>query len=418
MTRLMLVILFLALVFRIAIAAPYYSGDVGNHLAWGKGMVEGGAGDFYSRQFPGQTPPNYPPVPLYLFAASYWKYQQVQQLAITTNILLPIFPSSLVPFLETTNAKAIFLKLPAIFFDLLSGWFIFKIAQTLVGSKKLPIGLSSAYLFNPAVFYNSANWGQIESIPIALMLGSVYYLMKNKPSYSTFLLMLSFLSKQTVLVAAPALFMAYAKKFSAKVLALSLALGLITSFMSYWPLLAEPLSFIPLYIKHLSGVSNYVSDNAFNFWGLIFGSNSLLPDQNYFWMLTIQVWGYVIFSILLLPVLYILWKNFSWKNLLFALTILSFSSFLFFTRIHERHLASALPLLLLLTIFNSRLMLVYAASSLAHFINLYHGFWQPNLEVLNYFFAVLSGAGITAMVLIVVFAIIYLEFFRTFKEET
>lgn len=58
-------------------------------------------------------------------------------------------------------------------------------------------------------------------------------------------------------------------------------------------------------------------------------------------------------------------------------------------------------------------MVVYAAVSLAHFINLYHGFWQPNLEALNYFLKILSGAGITAAVLIVAFAIIYLEFFRT-----
>lgn len=417
MTKLMLAILFLALVFRIAIAAPYYSGDINNHLAWGKGMVEAGTGDFYSRQFPGQTPPNYPPVPLYLFAASYWKYQQVQQLAITTNIFLPIFPSNLVPFLETTNAQAVFLKLPAILFDLLAGWFIFKITQTLVSSRKLQIGLSGAYLFNPAVFYNSANWGQIESIPIALMLGPVYFLMKNKPYYSALLLVLALLSKQTVLVAMPALFIAYVQKFSVKVLVLSLVAGLVTGFILYWPLLAEPLSFIPLYIKHLSGVSNYVSDNAFNLWGLIFGPNSHLPDQNYFGMLTLQIWGYVIFSILLLPVLCILWKNFSWKNLIFTLTILSFSSFLFFTRIHERHLASVLPLLLLMTIFNSRLMLVYAVVSLSHFINLYHGFWQPNLEALNYFLKVLSGAGITALVLIVAFAIIYLEFFRTFDKE-
>ncbi|MBI4039720.1 hypothetical protein HY388_02725 [Candidatus Daviesbacteria bacterium] len=413
MIRLMLAILFLALIFRIAIAAPYYSGDVNNHIAWGKGMVEGGTADFYSRQFTGQTPPNYPPVPLYLFAASYWKYQKIQQLTTTTNILLPIFPSNLVPFLETINAQAVFLKFPAIFFDLLSGLFIFKIAGLLTHSQKLPVGLSSAYLFNPAVFYNSANWGQIESIPIALMLGSVYYLMKNKPYYFTLLAVLSLLSKQTIVVVMPALFIAYVKKFGTKVLLFSLVVGLVTSFILYWPLLAESLSFIPVYIKHLSGVSNYVSDNAFNLWGLIFGPNSHLPDQNYFGILTLQIWGYVIFSIFLLPVLYVLWKNFSWRNLLFALTILSFSSFLFLTRIHERHLASVLPLLLLLTIFNSRLMVVYAAVSLAHFINLYHGFWQPNLEALNYFLKILSGAGITAAVLIVAFAIIYLEFFRT-----
>ena len=169
-------LLLFAFVLRLLFVYFQYSGDIGNHLAWGRGALEGTLG-FFHKSFPGFNQPNYPPITILLFSLSAWFYQFMQTLVISINQAVLLFPSKIVPLMETLNMQAAFIKLPAILADLGIGWLIYKLAP--VKKKSSRLIASSLYLLNPAVIYISTVWGQIESIPIFFTLLSLYILKKN-----------------------------------------------------------------------------------------------------------------------------------------------------------------------------------------------------------------------------------------------
>ena len=158
MKKSLLFLLLAALLARLGLAYFQYSGDVNNHLVWSQSFIGEGAAGFYSRHFPGYNDANYPPLAIYLFGLSVFLYQIILSFFQYLNNLIGAFPSALIPLWQSGNMQAAFLKLPAILADIGIGYLIYRLTK-----KKL---LAAVYLFNPAVFYISAVWGQIESLPI------------------------------------------------------------------------------------------------------------------------------------------------------------------------------------------------------------------------------------------------------------
>src|SRR5690606_8520358 len=69
-------------------------------------------------------------------------------------------------------------KLPAIVSDIITAGIIYKVIKKKSREKLALVG-SALYLFNPAIFANSANWGQVDSLTGLFTLSSIFVFNKS-----------------------------------------------------------------------------------------------------------------------------------------------------------------------------------------------------------------------------------------------
>lgn len=359
-------LLLLALLIRLALAYFQYSGDVNNHLVWGRSLLTGGPVGFYDRHFPGFNDANYPPVAILLFGFSVLLYQTTLSFFQYLNSLIGVFPSFLVPLFAGENMQAAFLKLPAILADLGIGYLIFKITK-----KKL---LALLYLFNPAVFYVSAVWGQIESLPVFFLI-LAYFLLPRRYFLSHLAFILAVLSKQTALWLLPIFLIIWFKQGGVKALLRGLTLQAAIFFLLYLPFALPPAA-ISSYLATLSGSSTLIADKAGNLWYFLF-AGARVEDSLPFLGLTVRLWSLTLLVLSFFALCYRLWRHYSIKLAANSLFWFSLVAFFLQTRVHDRHLAPALPFLLLATFPERPKLFFYSALSVYHLINLYLALGLP-----------------------------------------
>lgn len=389
--KLMIVLMALGLFLRLVLSVQIYSGDVNNHIAWGKDSLELGYKGIYEREFfsrYGTLPPTYPPIPIFLFKIFYGLYVWTYKTAWSLNLSYRAFPSKLIPFLEDQDTLPAFTKMPAIFADLGIAYLIYLYTKRLIKQKnsKWPLIATSFILFNPSFFYNSALWGQIEAVPLVFVLASFYLLFFSKRcKTSATLFTLALLTKQTSIVFIPLYIFIFLLKFGLE----NSIKGLLVSLSIFW------LAFLPFFksgnflsfplltywekIQTGSG-SDFITDHAFNFWALITGLGKI-PDSKLLVGIPFKWWGYGIFILLVLIILLRLnIKRLSVSEMIWAAALIPFAAFLFLTRMHERYLEQALPFLLLTGVKEKKLLKIYILVSLLHFANLYHNWWAPRID--------------------------------------
>lgn len=362
-----ILLIILAFLVRLIFIYPQYSGDIKNHIAWGQSVVEQGTANFYERDFPGFNDANYPPLIILFFAISYFLFQSTVHIFTLLNQSITIFPSFLIPFTQTLNFQAAFLKLSPILADLGIGWLLYRFTRS-----KL---IASFYLFNPAVIYISTVWGQIESIPIFFLLLALFLIKNKKLTLSHLAFLAAILTKQTALWLAPVFLIIWFKNQTKKQFILGLFLQLLGFILIYLPF-TNPTNAINSYFNTLSGSSVVVSDAAWNIWFFIAHPNT--PDTTPFLGLTFRLW-----SIILLVGVYSitsikLFKKTDFNQITLSLFLLSLAAFFLQTRVHERHLFPVLVFLLLLNFKNRNLLfLSYMALSGYHMLNLYYSLGLP-----------------------------------------
>jgi Gpi18-like mannosyltransferase len=152
-----------AFVFRIFIAGTIlgHHTDMGCFSYWGEQAYQDGLLEFYN----GKLYCDYPPLYIYIL----WVIEALRELF---GIMFA-FPAHL-----------IMLKLPSIIFDLISAYFIYKIAKNRF-SEKTSVILSALMAFNIAYILNSSAWGQIDSILTFLIMLTAYNIMNNKLQWAT-----------------------------------------------------------------------------------------------------------------------------------------------------------------------------------------------------------------------------------------
>jgi|GEM_PF-874661 len=147
-------------------------------------------------------------------------------------------------------------------------------------SSILPWAAVGLVLFNPAFVFDTAVWGETESVPLFFLLGSALAALKQRPTLAWSMLALAFLTKQTVLI--PILMMAgyYLFRFhwranlkgiSVAVILASLA-SLFVTLNGYTPSIALDPTLAALKVHGGTGaekVFQVVSYDAFNVWTLV-----------------------------------------------------------------------------------------------------------------------------------------------------
>ena len=171
------ILILVSLALRIWMSVQIYSGDLNNHIGWAESILKEGSRGAYSREYVGIMPPTYPPLALYGFITSSWMHSLVEKTIWSLNLNVPAFPSSLVWLFEDQDVLPSFYKVIAIFGDLGLGVLVYKFAREAFKlSNKISLLAAGAFLFNPAIWYLSSLWGQIESFTLFFFILSLVYL--------------------------------------------------------------------------------------------------------------------------------------------------------------------------------------------------------------------------------------------------
>jgi Gpi18-like mannosyltransferase len=419
MNKKLLAIFVSAFIFRLILSFITWHPDVNNHIDWGIRFWQYGPAKFYPANVWSFTWPNQPPGTIYIFAAIRKVYEAVFDFFWWININIPIFPSGIITFFESNLYPAL-LKLPGVLADLGIAYLIFIFFKK-SGKEKVGLFGAALFLFNPVIWYNSAFWGQTDSIINFLALFGFFLLLERKLIWATLALVLSFYIKASLLIFLPifviiAIRQRYKLSEYIKAISYSLApIALLTLPFSG----GEPFGWlIALYKdKVFTQQLQVITANAFNLWAAVAGIHER-PHTLLLGPLTYQTWGLILFAFSYIPALYLVFKKQDIKSVVWALAIASFASFIFLTNMHERYLYPLFPYLTMLTALGSVSLLLYWLVSLISLVNLYNFWWVPRIEslvnVLSFgdrLMPRLLGASATA-----IFIYLYVSFLRLLKR--
>ncbi len=288
-------------------------------------------------------------------------------------------------------------KLPAIFFDLASGYLVFKILKP-YGIKKALFG-AGLILLNPAILSNSTLWGQVDSISFFFPLLSIYLLPLSAVLSGLALGYGALVKPQAALAALVILYIFWKNKTPFKEMITTVLVAAVTFFLGFLPFLnsGNLITFAFDRLNVTISQYQYGSVNAFNFWGL-WGfwqkeSFGILSEKNV---------GILLFTV----VSVIGFIKFPKKHKeLFLLYLFYAANFLFFTRMHERHFLPAIMALSVLVPLYPVLSIVLIMFSITYLLNMYYSY----VWITANFQAVFSNEAIAVFILlnIIGFTLVY-----------
>lgn len=297
---------------------------------------------------------------------------------------------------DYVNLELIY-KLPAIISDILVGVLIFLILKK-ISTIKVALITSALYLFNPVTIVNSTLWGQVEGIMMFFLLLSVYFLISKKIFLSAIALGAAQTIKPVALMALPLIliyiYFVLTKKSIPKLLIYS-ATFLATIVFIFIPFNNTGNIFQFVFNRYTFNLDWYqaLSLNAFNIWGVfsLTDNGRIIRVDNSIRTLLISYKeiGYLLFVIAYTIVAFIFIRLKDCKKevidsiFIQSLGIIYLSLFMFFTRLHERHIFyglifSFINLLLIGKI--SKLMVI--GLCVIHVINMYYSYQIATVGVL------------------------------------
>jgi hypothetical protein len=248
------------------------------------------------------------------------------------------------------------------------------------------------YALNPAVIFNSAVWGQIDSTFTFALVLAVVLLWRERPEAATAAYTVAFFIKPQAISLAPLFLAVLVLRYPPVRLLQSAGLALLIGFITIYPFFG--LWPWPELVERLAGSANYyayTSVNTYNLWGI---HGFWLPDNSDLGLgLTPRSAGWLLYLTGLLYALPPLVRTLRAErpDLLTLSLFAAYFPFLFvmtLTRMHERYLYPVLPFLLLLAglcwsrtghemdggqprRFLGVPLLIYGAVTLLHTMNLY-----------------------------------------------
>lgn len=264
--------------------------------------------------------------------------------------------------------QVVLYKMPAILSDLVTALVIYLIVKK-ISSKKLALISSGLYMFNPAILANSTLWGQVDSLTALFSLTSVGLAAVNPIFSAIFLAIGAAIKPQAAISAIVILFVMVRDKW--KITKIVLYVGVSTAvFVLLFLPFSDNANIIRFIVDRLVTTLNqypYTSVNAFNFWGFFGfwipeGGGILSPN--------------VIGAFLTLGIGIIsankLWNKKNGEY--FLLAVLYIANFMFFSRMHERHLLPALAPLAIISALNPYFWFAYFGFSVTYILNLIYAY--------------------------------------------
>ncbi len=352
--------------------------DISLFKTWSRGVYYTGFSHFYNG-----IGSDYPPFYIYILWAIGTFYKSF--ISFSFDIDSPIFSS--------------LLKMPAILADIATALLIFLIVRK-YGSFRLAFISMISYAFNPAIIYDSAIWGQVDSVYTLFFMLALMLFVSGKQMLSGVSMALAILTKPQSLVLVPLFALVMIKKNSPLTLAKILSVSFAAFVVVAWPFYLHT-SILDLFKLYFTSYIQYPynSLNAFNLWAFV---GMFQPDNTQFLVMTYRMWGYLMFGMVFIYVSHYILKNKDDKSIYIASAILFFAFFMVFTRIHERYLFPMFAPLAVAMTLDRRFSYVYILATLTFLFNLHFvleesktGIAFPNGE-----FLIPVTAGINLVLLI------------------
>ena len=406
-TPALVILLLLGLVLRLTIAyvlwpASGFESDIASYTAWAHRLYELGPGRFYE---PGVFA-DYPPAYLYLL----W------------------IGSHVTAFVHGGNLAAVssdVLKLGPILADIGVAAALYAIcrrwARERPDAQRLGLIAAGLYLFNPVTWYDSALWGQTDSVGALVILLCVAALIRGNSEGAAVLAVLAALVKpQFGIVVAPIVAAVLLRRHlfapgsgprnrpwapSAGVrdwlsreqglirLVSSAAIGLATLLLLITPFNLSVIDFIGR-MAGTAGGYPWLSVNAYNPWALLGSAGEQPLILGFRWssdtvpflgpLPAVAIGAALLVGGFLLGMLRVGWRD-DRRSILLVAIFLALAFFVLPTRVHERYLFPVFALLPLLAVLDRRWLLALIGLSVGALIN-FHGilttplYATPNIE--------------------------------------
>ena len=380
-------LLLIALLIRLVLVPLSFHSDLNNNAIWGIYAQEFGLKGFYDwLNFGNYARPDYPPLAMVLFLILRWVWQIIFSFLWKLNLLIPVFPSKLIPWFETYGYLSL-IKFPGVLADIGIGYVIYKWIKG-EGNEKKALSYSTLFLFNPAIIYLSASWGQLDSVVGFFGLLAAVMILKKKYFSALASFFISIMIKATMVVSGPIfLLKSLQDKVSArKVLKVSLFSIILIWILGNLFIDKSPVIWLikTYWVKIIPGAVTlpYINLNAFNFWGMILGL-ARVKEETVFLGFPLYLWAWSISIFFFIVVLWNFWKG---KDFFYALMLIFFVAFMFLPRVHERYLYPIFVFFPLVLIKYPKLTKIFLALSFTFLVNLYHWWWFPRIEPFIIFF--------------------------------
>lgn len=303
------------------------------------------------------------------------------------------------------TATVLILKMPAILCDLATGYLIFALARK-HASLITALTTAALYLFNPAVFTDSALWGQVDSVLTLCLLGVILcaYYGKLIPAY--FLFALAILIKPQALIMTPILIWAvieqvFLNNFSWNKFWKNLGFGLCA--ICALALSMTPFglsSVISQYTETLASYP-YATVNTFNLWGA-FNLNwePLTPAMS--------AAGNIFIAFIVAATAIIFFRSQDKSKYFFVAGFLFFATLTLSTKMHERYAFPCIVMILcaFVTTKNIHNLSLFALCSATQFINMGYVLFLYAKDIQKYY----RTTGFIAMSVVVICTFAYMLF--------
>jgi len=353
--------------------------DIGTFESWMLSVIKYGIHDFYARAGFVDYPPGYMLV-LAFFGAIY---------QFLSHFNLPV------------DLLRLTVKAPAVLADLGIAYLSFLIVRRTWG---LTAGLwaMAIVVFNPAVWFVSAYWGQADSVAAVFLVWCVYLMLTERYEFAWLAFGLAVLIKPQPLVAAPALFV-----WQLRVnktwwrLALVPVIGVAVAYLgsvAFAPN-ANPIHVLSwLYDRYHTGTALYPynSCNAFNLYSTRLDfwqpDSKLIPNLSWFPGWPQWAWGVTIVCAFVFAVVMREWRTIGSEysqqeregSLYMAVFLCLLGLFMFATRMHERYLFSALafgPLIWNINVVNRVIYIILSGTFLVNLVYALEYLYSPSADL-------------------------------------
>lgn len=364
-------ILFLALACNLALSpTPGFVGDIGIYMTWAWKLTTNGV---HSAYLPHDLvePINYLPFVPYLFSLVGWLYQRL----FASTFPFPLQESSLLLYSM--------MKLPMIMANIATGALIFLFVRKNV-SFRLALVALTAYLFNPAILFDSAYGGQADAIHSLFALLAIILLLNKRLAAAWLGIALAALSKPQGALFLPLILFLTWREFGVRAVLKGMLVASLVVLMVFFPFLYrgtwDSLQDYLLSIGRLDipGLPAYTTMGAHNLWWVLglgaevedmVGPSSPLPGIGRF--ITLRTVGLSLLAFFYVLTLLKLWNNADKRSVPMLAAFVGFACYMSLTQVHETYAFSVLPLLALVFPSDKRLTIIYLALAITFFANMF-----------------------------------------------
>jgi Gpi18-like mannosyltransferase len=303
-----------------------------------------------------------------------WPRHAFPNLALYFPILALLGPASV----ATTEVGRVLLKTPAILGDIFLSTVVYFSAKP-----RWRLAAASFVLFNPAVWFDSAVFGQIDSLYAVFALLAVVSAADRKYRLAWAWIVIAVFFKIQALAVLPIIAAVHFKGSGFKKMIIEMIPAAALAALIALPyVLASSFSAIWRSLSGSIGMYPSVSINAWNPWFLLhMFSRRWVIDTETVLAVSYRNIGLVAFALAAAAIIYVLPRRPGRAVVLAAASIMVFSFFMLTTEMHERYLYLFLPIAILVADESWGVALIVAAVSVIVFLDMnFVQIWSPIID--------------------------------------